>query len=88
MTPLPDAQLDQQLKELLVERLFLDLSPDDIDADAPLADQGVDSFLLLELIVAMEESFQVRFVPADINAQTLKSIASLRECIKSKQAAG
>ena len=46
--------LEQTLKELIVERLFLDIAPNDIETEAPLADYGVDSFLLLELIVAIE----------------------------------
>jgi acyl carrier protein len=79
--------MDEELKELLVERLFLDMAPGDIDSDVPLADYGIDSFLLLELIVGIEEMFSVRFEEADINAETLSSIASLRECIKAKQAA-
>ncbi len=78
--------MDQQLKELLVERLFLDIEPTDIDSDTDLADYGIDSFLLLELIVAIEEMFEVRFEQSDITSDTLRSISSLRELIKSKQA--
>ena len=45
----------KQIKELLVERLFLDIEPQSIEDEKPLAEYGVDSFLLLEMIVAMEE---------------------------------
>ncbi len=77
--------MQQQLKELLIERLFLDLEPDEIEADTPLAEYGIDSFLLLELIVAIEEIFDVRFDQSDINADTLRSINSLQELIQAKQ---
>lgn len=77
--------LEQQLKELIVERLFLDIAPADIATEAELSEYGVDSFLLLELIVAMEEIFDVKFEPSDITAEVLKSVATLAELIRSKQ---
>jgi len=78
--------VEQSLKELIVERLFLDIDPGDISTDAPLTDCGVDSFLLLEIIVAMEEMFSVQFDQADITSETLKSVSSLTDLIKLKQA--
>ena len=77
--------LAAQLKELIVERLFLDIKPEDIKDDVELSEYGVDSFLLLELIVAMEEMFDVKFEPSDITAEVLKSVQSLTELIRSKQ---
>ena len=77
--------LSSQLKELIVERLFLDIAPEDIDDNTELSEYGVDSFLLLELIVALEEVFNVKFEQSDITADVLKSVASLAELVKSKQ---
>ena len=78
--------LASQLKELIVERLFLDIAPEDIDDNTQHSEYGVDSFLLLELIVALEEVFNVKFDQSDITADVLKSVASLAELVKSKQA--
>ena len=78
--------LATQLKELIVERLFLDMAPEDIDDDTELSEYGVDSFLLLELIVALEEVFNVKFEQSDITADVLKSVSSLAALVKSKQA--
>ncbi|MDD3695526.1 MAG: acyl carrier protein [Lentisphaeria bacterium] len=77
--------MEKQIKELLVERLFLDIEPDDIENNQPLSEYGVDSFLMLELVVALEEIFEVNFDPADISAEALKSVDSLAELISSKQ---
>ena len=77
--------LEDQIKELLVERLFLDLEPSQIEKDTHLSEYGVDSFLMLELVVAMEEIFEVKFEPSDITADVLKSVATLTELIRSKQ---
>jgi acyl carrier protein len=77
--------IETTLKELIVERLFLDLDPEEIEDETELAEYGVDSFLLLELIVAMEEIFEVKFDQADITTETLKSVRSLAELIRAKQ---
>lgn len=78
--------MEQELKELLVERLFLDVAPDAIEPDVALAEYGVDSFLLQELIVALEESFGVRFEHGDLNTDTFSTLAKLAEAVKAKQA--
>ncbi len=77
-------ELDRQLKELIVERLFLDIEPESISSDSPLSDYGVDSFLLLELIVAIEEVYGVKFEQSDITAEVLESVSSLRALLESK----
>ena len=77
-------ELDRQLKELIVERLFLDIEPESIESDSPLSDYGVDSFLLLELIVAIEEVYGVKFEQSDITAEVLESVSSLRALVESK----
>ncbi|NOY79385.1 MAG: acyl carrier protein [Kiritimatiellaeota bacterium] len=79
------ATIQEALKELIVDRLFLDIEPSEIDTDTPLAEYGVDSFLLLELIVALEELYDIKFEESDITAETLKSVASLTELIQTKQ---
>jgi acyl carrier protein len=77
--------IENSLKELIVERLFLDLDPSEIEDETELAEYGVDSFLLLELIVAMEEMFEVQFEQADITTETLKSVKALADLIRSKK---
>ncbi len=80
-----EENFQSRLKELIVERLFLDLDPQSIEDEVELAEYGIDSFLLLELVVAMEETFEVHFEPTDITAQALKTVKSLHELILSKK---
>jgi len=82
-----EIEMEQALKELIVERLFLDIDPTDIQDDVELAEYGVDSFLLLELIVAIEEMFEVKFEQADITSETLKSVTALATLVRGKQKA-
>ena len=74
----------KQIKELLVERLFLDIEPQSIEDEKPLSEYGVDSFLLLEMIVAMEEQFGVTFEQSEITAEVLKSVDSLARLVEGK----
>ena len=82
-----DKSLELQLKELIVERLFLEIDADQIGDDTPLTDYGVDSFLLLELIVALEEVFDVKFDQSDITAEVLKTVSSMAALVRSKNPA-
>jgi acyl carrier protein len=77
--------IEESLKQLIVERLFLEIKPEEIETDTPLSEYGVDSFLLLELIVAMEEIFEVKFEPTDITSDALRSVASLAALIRVKK---
>ena len=56
-------ELEQQVKELIVEALMLDdVRPDGIDSDAPLfvTGLGLDSIDALELAMAVDKKFGVR----------------------------
>lgn len=78
-------ELETRLKELIVERLFLDIDPTEIETETELSEYGVDSFLLLEVILALEEEFGVKFEQKDIKADVLKSVKTLADLIRSKQ---
>ena len=62
----------------------MDLEPSHIKNETPLSEYGIDSFLMLELVVAMEESFAVRFEPTDITAAALRTVSTLAALIRSK----
>ena len=79
------ATIEQTIKELLVERLFLDIAPSSIEENTPLSTYGIDSFLLLELIVVLEEVFDVQFEQGDITAESLRTVSSLAELVRGHQ---
>ena len=84
--------VEDQLKTLIIESLDLeDMTPEDIDADAPLFGEeglGLDSIDALELGMAIKKRFNVV-----INGETeemrgrFKSVATLAEYIRSQTAA-
>lgn len=73
-------ELQNEVAELIVSALNLDVSPEEIQADAPLYGEGLglDSIDILEvaLVVSKRFGFQLRADNAD-NVQIFSSLASL-----------
>ena len=82
MTP---QEIETRLRTLIVERLFLPVSPEEIPVDASLVnDYGVDSVNLLELVVGLEEEFGLELDGGDFNATHFGSIAALRDFVAAR----
>ncbi len=76
--PDPDT-LEHELKQLIVDALKLeDVSPEEIDSDAPLVGEGLglDSIDILELAMAVQKKFGVRAQTDD--AENQKIYASVK----------
>ncbi len=83
-----DDELKPQLKELVVERLFLKADPADIGDDDNLMDKfGIDSVQLFEIIVGLEEVFEISMAEDEFSVDTFQTINSIAEYVKQKQAA-
>lgn len=50
-----------------------------IGHDELLADNGIDSVAIIEIILELEEKFNVEFAPDQLNYQTLKCIRTIGE---------
>lgn len=78
-------ELEQQVKELIVESLALeDIAAADIDTDAPLFREGLglDSIDALELSMAIHKRFGVRIAADDSrNKAIFRSVRTLAEHI-------
>jgi acyl carrier protein len=75
-----------ELKELLVERLTLDVDPKMIGDDQPLFGRGLelDSIDTLELAMAVEDRFGV--VVTDDNTESLLSLNRLADYVQANRA--
>ncbi len=79
------AAIEAKLKAMIVERLFLSVTPADIQTDASLVDAyGVDSVCLLELVVGLEEAFGVVIEDGDFDVRNFISVAALRDFIQAR----
>lgn len=73
-------ELINQLKEQIIEALNLeDMTPADIDADAPLFGEGLglDSIDALELIVLMEREYGIKLGNPAEGKKIFSSVASI-----------
>ncbi len=86
---MPD-QLEDQIKRIIVDTLALeDIAPESIDTNAALFGEGLglDSIDALELALAFHQHFGVRTEENDErNREYYRSVASLAQFIRSKQA--
>ena len=77
--------VESKLKEMIVERLFLNVAPADIVTDASLIDAyGVDSVCLLELVVGLEEAFGIVIEDGDFDVRNFISVAALRDFVTAR----
>ncbi len=81
--------LIEELKKLLIEGLHLeDISPGDIDPDAPLFGEGLglDSIDALEIGVMLDRNYGIKIVSNDErNPQIFASLKSLAEFVASNR---
>ena len=76
-----------QVKQLLVERLFLDVKPGDIADDENLIEKfGVDSVRIFEVVVGLEESFGLSFADEDFSVERFSTPRQIAEMVVSKNA--
>lgn len=87
----PPAPLVREIKELIIEALMLqDMSPEDIDAEAPLLVEGLglDSIDVLELAMAINKKYGVKTKADDAqNRHIFASVNNLATFIHEQQAA-
>ena len=79
--------LHRKVKELIIERLQLEgMSPDEIDAAAPLFGDGLglDSIDALELVIGIEKTFGVRIQDEEVGAKAFASVDALVEFLRGK----
>lgn len=76
--------LIQQLKEQIIDALNLEeMTPDEIDANAPLFGDGLglDSIDALELIVLLEKQYGIKLANPAEDKAIFKSVASIADYV-------
>ncbi|MCK4258402.1 MAG: hypothetical protein KAX49_05455 [Halanaerobiales bacterium] len=78
-------QIKEKIKEMIIERLELDIEPEEIENDAPLFDEGLglDSVEGLEITVGLEETFDILIESDEPLTNEFYSIDTLAEFINS-----
>jgi len=80
-----DKSVNDTLKEMIVERLFMNISPDEIADDANLMEtRGVDSVQIFELVVGCEEAFEISFDEGDFDITAFQTVNAIAEVVARK----
>ena len=84
-----DPNMKQKLKAMLIERLkFEDMTPEDIDDDAPLfaGGLGLDSIDALEIVVMLESEFGIKVKNESAARDYFLSISTLAAYVEARLA--
>jgi acyl carrier protein len=84
-------ELKRNLKNLLIDGLRLqDIRPEDIQDGAPIFVEGLglDSVDALELVVLVEERFNIQIPDEDVGKQAFASIDALTEYVSTELGKG
>src|SRR5215470_1664916 len=84
---MPDADLRQRIKDMLVKNLMLQVTPEQIGDDLPLFGPnglGLDSIDALELVVSMEKTFGVGVPNSEVAGRALRTVNTIQDYILEK----
>lgn len=82
--PMPDENLREEIKEMMVENLMLKVSKEEIADDLPLfgpGGLGLDSIDALELVVSLEKKFGVSVANSETAKQALASVNTIHDYV-------
>jgi len=82
-----DTTLKTELKELIVSRLKLEMSTDEIEDAAPLFGEGLglDSIDALELVLALEQKYGIKVEDEEVGKRIFASIDALAAYVDEKR---
>lgn len=79
-----ETDLKRQIKEVVVDELMLDLTPDSIADDLPFFGPdglGLDSVDALQLVVALEKHFDLKMEDAEMARPVLENVNTIATAI-------
>ena len=85
---MPDENLREEIKEMMVENLMLKVSKEEIADDLPLfgpGGLGLDSIDALELIVLLQQHYKIKLSNADDGPKVFKSVRTMADYIRLHQ---
>ena len=85
---MPETDLRQSIKEMLVKNLMLQTTAEEIGDDLPLfgpGGLGLDSIDALELAVSMEKTFGVSVPNSEVAGKALRTVNTIHDYILEKR---
>jgi acyl carrier protein len=81
--------IKQDIKQLIVENLMLQISPEEIGDDQPLfgpGSVGLDSVDALQLVVALDKAYGLKIADPEAARQILQSVNTMAATVAEHQA--
>lgn len=79
-------RLEDRIKEMIVERLFLEVDPSDIgDEDNLLETLDLDSIRLFEISIGLEAEFEVDLSQQEFDIENFSTVKKLADNVRSLQ---
>ncbi|MFW6158008.1 MAG: acyl carrier protein [Planctomycetota bacterium] len=83
MTDRPDGRIEDRLKQMIVERCFLDIEPASIEDDEPLMKRrDIDSLKLFEIVVGTEEAFGISVMNENFSVDNFRTVGDIADCVR------
>ena len=80
-----DKCIEDSLKDMIVERLFLPVEPAEIGNDDSLMETyDVDSVRLLEIVVGLEEVFDISLEDDEFSLERFESVKAIADLVREK----
>ena len=77
--------IENRMKMILAREAMVQMKPEEIDNNASLMDDlGLDSKKIVELIIGIENEFNIKIKDEDLSLDLFKSVISLSEYVRSK----
>jgi acyl carrier protein len=76
-------RLEDKIKRMIVDRLFLTVSPESIGDDDNLMEAlGLDSIRLFEITIGLESEFELDLSKEDFDIASFSSVAKLSQVVR------
>jgi acyl carrier protein len=82
MSPITDRKHAAQIREILATQGRLTVSVDELADDSDLYDAGLTSLITVNLLLAIEDHFDVEFPDELLSRRTFQSIDSLADAVE------
>jgi len=80
-----EKSIEQGIKEIMVERLFLKMTPEEIADDTLLMEElGVDSVSVFEIVVGLEEVYGISFEDDEFNVENFRTPKIIANYVRTK----
>lgn len=78
-------RIEDDLKAMIVERLFLDIDPAEIaDGDMLMEKLDVDSIKLLEIVIGIQEAYEFEIGDDEFSPDRFETVAAIADFVREK----